>query len=204
MARHSERDPSTGRFAPTGSTFGQTTGVNLGVGVSGGWGEADVVSEQDGAEDAPHGSMGDGHFIRIDEDAWRALLHVPQVVDAITQRAQDICDAANSLVAMDPRAVERLGQGEEAYKVTVQNRVDTTRARARVKAANLLGIIDDAHNSTLLKAMLTAPSDPIPEGAGPVFDTVQTPEYEGGGDLGEQPGDYYSEGDVVGFGGGVL
>lgn len=57
----------------------------------------------------------------------------------------------------------------------MQNWNGTTRARARVKTANMLGIIDDATNSTLYKAMLTAPSDPIPADIGPTRDTVQSP-----------------------------
>lgn len=127
---------------------------------------ADDVSDA-GDERPPTGDLGGGHFLRVNEEAWRALLHHPSVVAAITARANAICNQANANVGMDPRAVERLApNGDAAYVVTVQNRSNTSRARARVRTNpdNMLGVLDDAHHSTLFNAMLAHPSDPIPEG----------------------------------------
>lgn len=120
-------------------------------------------------ESAPNGPLGDGHFIRIDEEQWRALMHLPEVRTAVEQRAIDIRDEANGLVAMDPRAVARLNPNNElAYDYFVSNDEAASRIRARVHPSytNSLGFIDDAQNSTLLKAMSAHPSDPIPEGGG--------------------------------------
>lgn len=123
----------------------------------------------DNDESAPSGSLGDGHFIRIDEEKWRQMMHLPPVVAAVEQRAKDIRDEANSLVAMDPRAVARLNPNNElAYDYFIDNDEENSRVRARVHPSytNSLGFIDDAQNSTLLKSMEAHPSDPIPEGGG--------------------------------------
>ncbi|MEC4763796.1 hypothetical protein VT930_11845 [Mycobacterium sherrisii] len=128
----------------------------------------DSETGEAGDERPPTGDLGGGHFLRVNEEAWRALLHHPTVVAAITARANAIADQANSNVGMDPRAIEHLSpDGDPAYVVTVQNRSNTSRARARVRTNpdNMLGVVDDAHHSTLFQAMLAHPSDPIPEGA---------------------------------------
>lgn len=121
--------------------------------------------EGDGDESAPSGDLGDGHFIKINEDVWRGLLHHPSVVTAITARANAIAETANSLVAMDPRAVARLGQGKPAYTTELRNDPHASRARVRVlpNPETMLGVIDDAHHSTLLKSVAAFPSDPFPE-----------------------------------------
>lgn len=132
---------------------------------AGGWGGA----EADETEEAPNGSLGDGHFIRIDEEKWHALMHSAPVKAAVAQRAIDIRDEANNMVAMDPRAVARLNpNGEPAYDYFLNDNESNTRPRARVHPSytNSLGFIDDAQNSTLLKAMAAHPSDPIPDDAG--------------------------------------
>lgn len=147
----------------------------FGEGDAGGWGESSDNDGVFGDESAPNGDLGDGHFLKIDPSAWRALLHHPAVVEAIVQRANQIRDTANGMVAMDPRAVERLTEQEpgDPYKVTLQNRPDTTRPRAKVKPATMLGQLDEAHNSTLWKAAMEHPSDPIPEGHGAATDSVE-------------------------------
>lgn len=132
-----------------------------------GWGVSDEFAEGD--ESAPSGSLGDGHFLRIDEDVWRGLMHRPEVVAAITARANAIAAQANALAedAMDPRAVARLRPADgQTYKVSVQNDPHASRARARVQPnpdAPMLGILADAHDSTLLKSVeAQGGSDPIP------------------------------------------
>lgn len=168
------------------ASFGEPMGGTFGEGVQSGWGEAEVVSEETG-ELLPGGGaidLGNGHKLVLKPEAWRALLHHQAVVDAITQRAQEVADAANEMVALDPRTIERLeaqGNVGPAYDILVQNQPDTTRPRARVQAANFKGILDDAHNSTLYKAMNTAPN-PFKKGTGPTTDSVQptTHEHHGG------------------------
>lgn len=103
----------------------------------------------------------------MNPEAWRALRHHPAVVPAITQRANAICDEANTnaVTSMDPRAVTRLSpSGDPAYLVTVQDNPSTSRARARIKPNpdNMLGVVAEAAESALLKATLANPSDPIP------------------------------------------
>lgn len=150
----------TDPYAAAGGTFGPDPDE-----AGDAWGEGDLAEAGD--ERAPSGDLGGGHFIRINEDAWRALLHHPTVVQAITQRANAICDQANTnaTTAMDPRAVKRLSPGgDPAFVVSVQDSPHTSRARARVKTnpTNMLGVVADAAESVLFKAMMASPSDPIP------------------------------------------
>lgn len=121
--------------------------------------------EGEGDESAPSGDLGDGHFIKINDEVWRGLMHHPTVVAAIQARAAAICDTANGLVAMDPRAVARLGKGLPAYTTKLNANPHNTRPRVRVlpNPETMLGVIDDAHHSTLLKSVAAFPSDPFPE-----------------------------------------
>lgn len=140
--------------------------------MSGGWGEGESVGDDEDS-DLPNGGhiyLGDGHRLELNKDRFIELLHTQAVVDAISTRAKDMTEEANSLVAMDPRAVERLSNGEDAYKFSVQNRSDTTRARARVYPANILGALDNFHHGTLDKVREVFPSDPIPN-YGPAVDS---------------------------------
>lgn len=131
---------------------------------SSGWGAE--PSEGEGDESAPSGSLGDGHFIRVNEEAWRQLMFHPAVQAAIAARAQAITNTANSLVAVDPRTAARLAKGEPAYVTSMDANPAHTRPRARVETNpdNFLGVLDDALHSTLLKSVDAHPSDPIPEG----------------------------------------
>jgi hypothetical protein len=160
------------------AAFGEAEGMMFGEGVNAGWEEqADTTAATDDVGEAlPNGGefkLVNGHKFVIYDAQWRALLHHPYVVSAITQRAQNICDYANSLVSVEPQTAKRLGE-MPAYDISVQNQPDTQRARARVKPRNLLGRFDEALNSTLYKAMEQYPSDPKP-GIGPDEDTVQPP-----------------------------
>lgn len=127
------------------------------------WGEGDTLSEGAG-ESLPNGGVtkfGSG-LIKIDEQKWQELLHHPMVVGAVMARAADIADAANSMANVDEKQIGRYGGAQAPYKVTLQNRSDTTRARARVKPATEAGYQDNARNNTLVRAMLMFPSDPRP------------------------------------------
>jgi|GEM_PF-3507383 len=141
-----------------------------------GWGAPEPAPTGD--EDSgslPNGGeidLGNGHVLKLNEEAFRALLHRPETEEAIVRRGQVLVDAANSLAAPSPH-VSKLAEGEPLYTMSVQNDPDTTRARVRVRPTNIAGVVDDAVNSTLLKALdsVEAPSgykdhygDPIPEG----------------------------------------
>lgn len=107
-------------------------------------------------------SLGNGHTFVLYPEGIHTLLHHPAAEAACRQRAQQIADMANSQIAMDPRAVARLYDGNPAYSVSGGNDPNKTRIRFRVWTSSLLGIIDERYNSTLLKSMLAHPSDPIP------------------------------------------
>jgi hypothetical protein len=147
------------------------------------WGDGDAGPvDPSESESLPNGgdiNLGNGHRFVLDNAVWRSLTHHPAVVAAITARANEIADAANSMVNLDARTKKRLDNGQPAYVVSVQNRGDTTRARAKVKASGLLGLVDDAANATLWKAMLGFPSDPVLTGDELALDGVEMPEESG-------------------------
>ncbi|WP_156298040.1 hypothetical protein [Mycobacterium paragordonae] len=128
--------------------------------MAGGWGEP----ETDHGDHIPGGEhdLGGGHKMVLNPEAFKALLHSPEVIAAITARTNAIRDDANSLVAMDPRTVARVGKGEPAYTSKIHAEDDDKRPHGRVYPNNMLGALDEAQNSTLEKAMQAHPSDPIP------------------------------------------
>jgi hypothetical protein len=85
----------------------------------------------------------------------RELLHSQETVNAVTARANEICDDANNNVALDPRTVERLSATQEgpAYRVEVHNNPAQTRARAHVVTNGELGKLDQGVNLTLMKSV---------------------------------------------------
>lgn len=133
----------------------------------GGWGSVAEDDDSVEGEAAPQGDIGGGHEIWIDEAQWRALLHRADVVTAIIMRGEALAATANGMVSLSPETVERLDTGAPAYEISVQNRSNTTRARVRVHPhyaphGQSLGFIDEQQNSTLWKAYMQFPSDPIP------------------------------------------
>ena len=100
--------------------------------------------------DAPAGAhtFRDGSEMVIDKAAFSAFaiqaLHAPAVVAALADEVAQIADYANS-IAVQKGAI---------YAVTeVQSWPDSKRARANVWSSNFAAMIDDAHNSTLFKAL---------------------------------------------------
>ncbi|OBI53590.1 hypothetical protein [Mycobacterium sp. E787] len=158
------------------ATFGEALGVGTGgEGTFGeqvaGWGLAEGPTNI-GDETIPRDiDLGHGHSMTFNTDTMRALLHHPAVVAAITQRAQNICDEANSLA----EHIGRPGREAPRYDALIQNRSDSTRARARVYPANYQALLDTAKNSTLLKATMAYPSDPIPTSQAAPPDTPVEP-----------------------------
>lgn len=128
-----------------------------------GWGDPEEWDDPEGGS-AIQGinALAGGHWMHLNEEAFHELLRHPAVRAAVTARANQICDAANSMVGLDPRAVARLSETQEgpAYKVTVPNNPASTRARAYVRPNGMLGKLDNAENLTLMKAVDQYPSDP--------------------------------------------
>lgn len=128
------------------------------------WGSPDIASEAGGDDEMPpDGDIGNGHALHVNRQVWEALMHHPVVRAAVHAKALEVCDEANASVAMDPRAVSRLGKGEPAYKVTQQPDEyfdETTRYRERIKANNMLGHVDEQHNHTLELTLVKFQSDP--------------------------------------------
>lgn len=104
-------------------------------------------------EDAGVGAVNfrGGNSFTINKENFSAmckqLLHDPAVVAVLAAQAQEMCDEANQL-AVTKNAV---------YAVTVvSDWPDSSRARANVWSSNFAAMIDDAHNSTLLKVLARA------------------------------------------------
>jgi hypothetical protein len=116
-----------------------------------GWGESG------GADEGEHHvsgevDLGNGSRLVFNPKAFKRLLHSAHAVASITKVANEICEAANSMVGLDARTVERLSDGQPLYRVEVENNPSDTRARARVLPNNFAGALDQARFLTLLKA----------------------------------------------------
>jgi len=144
--------------APTLLRMGASAGAReLGQGIGDFFDDGETPPADDSGPDpaiAQLIDLGNGHRMRMDEEAFRALLHHPIVVDQIKTVAQNICDDANALARVDGAR----------YVTWVQNFPDTTRARAFVRPGNRRAKFDDAMFSTMLKASAKYPSDPKPTG----------------------------------------
>jgi hypothetical protein len=99
-----------------------------------GWGDPEEWDTPDGGSMIQGvNALADGHWMHLNQAAFTALLKHPVVQAAVEARAKEICDAANGMVALDPREVARVGATQEgpAYKVTSGNyKSSSTRARA--------------------------------------------------------------------------
>jgi hypothetical protein len=103
-----------------------------------------------GVEDTGAGEhrFRDGSSMTIDKAALGAIaqkiFHGPEVVAALTDKVNQMCDYANSL------AVQK---GAEYAVTIVDDWPDSRRARANVWSSNFAAMLDDAHNATLLKTL---------------------------------------------------
>lgn len=153
--------------SPGGGAFGPGGGPSWGGGpqktfytVEGG----EIVLAHEGElEIEPHGSESlpfeipvvgyEGQIVlRIHPEYFRMIMHSPEVTAQVDQRCEEITDVANSLAVKE---------GAEYYYF-VSNNPANIRARGRVKPANEAAKIDDDINSTLLKALASVGSDPLP------------------------------------------
>jgi hypothetical protein len=159
-----------------------------------GWGEAESIGGEDQGETLSNGGVSDlagGHHLEMSDEAFHALLHHPAVVAAVEARSAQLTAAANSMVNLDPRTVKRLSvDGEDAYTYDIHDDPNDTRARGWVFPPGLLGLVDDAANATLWKAMMSpGMNDPIPHGGELEGGELEGAEPEGNIPAGYGPGD---------------
>jgi hypothetical protein len=120
--------------------------------------EGELVLEQRSDETMPVSwDLGGGIVLQINPAYFRMIMHTPEITAMVDQRCEELANEANSLA---------IKEGAE-YIYQVSNNPANIRARGRVKPGNYAARIDDEHNGTLLKALATVGSDPLP------------PQYEG-------------------------
>jgi hypothetical protein len=125
------------------------------------WGEAghgeDVEEETSHSATLPREiPLGGGMKLVISPDAFRSIMHTPEIEAQVQQRCQELVEMANAL-AVEEGAV---------YIQFVSNNPDNIRARGRVKPGNEAAKRDDAIHGTLLKALASVGSDPLPPSYG--------------------------------------
>lgn len=115
--------------------------------------EGELQAEPEGSEHLPHEiDLGGGIKLRIHPDYFRMIMHTPEITARVDERCEAITEEANALA---------IKEGAEYYYF-VSNNPANIRARGRVKPANVAAKIDDDENATLLKALATVGSDPLP------------------------------------------
>jgi hypothetical protein len=100
--------------------------------------------------------LGGGIRLYVKPDWFHTAMHHPATTAAVEDRCEALAQEANSL-AVEEGAV---------YEYAVSNNPNNIRARGRVRPANVKAVLDDDKNSTLLKALATVGSDPVPASAG--------------------------------------
>lgn len=119
------------------------------------WGESGegIEIEGQGHNSLPREiDLGGGFKLVISPDAFRTVMHTPEITAQVQQRCQELAETATAMATVE---------GAE-YTYFVSNNPDNIRARGRVKPANDAARRDDAENSTLLKALASVGSDPRP------------------------------------------
>jgi hypothetical protein len=115
--------------------------------------EGELALERRSGESMPVSwDLGGGIVLRINPDYFRMIMHSPEVTAMVDQRCEELCNEANSIKIID--AAE--------YVYQVSNNQSNIRARGRVKTGNYAARVDNNENGTLLKALATVGSDPLP------------------------------------------
>lgn len=96
--------------------------------------------------------VGLGIYLWINPDVFRRIMHNPEIEAAVEDRGQELVAAANSMSIVP---------GAE-YVWWHSTNPDNIRARGRVKTGNKKAELDDEFNATLLKALSSVGSDPLP------------------------------------------
>lgn len=134
------------------SSFGDTHEFGDG---NAAWGDEDGESVDDGENHSSLPSaidLGGGMRLVIPPEAFRTIMHTPEITSVTQERCEELADMANSLAVIEGAK----------YTYSVSNNPENIRARGRVKPANEAAKRDDAENSTLLKALAAVGSDPVP------------------------------------------
>jgi hypothetical protein len=120
--------------------------------------------------------VGIGIKLKIHPDAFRYIMHQPEITAMVDERGRAIAAEANELAQTE---------GAE-YIWWLSPNQENIRARGRVKTANFKARIDDEAHHTLLNALAMHPSDPYPtypqsdpEAEGGDQDAVEVPEEPG-------------------------
>ena len=122
------------------------------------WGEGESMAGEelsvDYAAEDTSGSIDIGFGMRlvITPDAFKMIMHMPEITAKVTERCEELTAAANSLAVTE----------DAEYAFVVSNNPDNIRARGRVFPDNFKAVVDDEHHSTLLKALEQVGSDPYP------------------------------------------
>lgn len=104
-------------------------------------------------ESMPHRmSIGGGFELVMHPDWFRVVMHSPEITAHVDDRCQAMCDMANSLKVEE----------DAVYIYFVSNNYQNIRARGRVKTGNAKARADNDANATLLKALASVGSDPLP------------------------------------------
>jgi hypothetical protein len=123
------------------------------------WGDEPDISDELSAFDQQPDEMlradiviGLGIKLKIAPDAFRRIMHTTVITAMVAERCEELADTANALAVINGAR----------YTYVVSNRPENIRARGRVRPDNYLAVVDDAQNSTLLKALSQVGSDPYP------------------------------------------
>lgn len=115
--------------------------------------EGELVLERRSDESMPPSwDLGGGIVLQINPDYFRMIMHSPEITAMVDQRCEEITNEANA-AAITKGAI---------YVYQVSNNTENIRARGRVKPGNAAARVDDDLNATLLKALATVGSDPLP------------------------------------------
>lgn len=124
--------------------------------------------------------VGVGIKLKIHPDAFRYIMHKPEITAMVDERGREIAEEANALAQTE---------GAE-YVWWLSPNEENIRARGRVKTANFKARIDDEAHNTLLHALSTVGSDPYPsypktdpEGEAGQQDAAEIPEEPGVSEL---------------------
>ena len=104
----------------------------------------------------------------ISPEWFKILMHSPQITAQVEERCSVLAETANSMAVIDTAD----------YTYYVSNNSENIRARGRVKTGNHAAREDNAAHSTLMKALASVGSDPLPESYG---------DWEGQGVLEDEP-----------------
>jgi len=119
-----------------------------------GEGEAVVAEESNAVEDFAHAMhkikqvqhLADGSELTLDPDAIKNVLWSPAMIAALTEAGQKVVDAANSMAQIEGAEYMLIVQKDESYPMP----------RVLVVASNYKAKLDEAHHSTMERAMVAA------------------------------------------------